>query len=145
MDCAICFEAITETSGFTQMSCKHRFHFRCLATWFSTQFVNKQTESCPCCRHEAGEHESLPKREDDAAHQSFGDLRFEEDRVGDDSVGEQNNSIAGEFITSRLITDIVNELDRTIIGSPFRVITDRDIDNVERIMTLLREEESAGH
>jgi hypothetical protein len=145
MDCAICFEAITEISGFTQMSCKHKFHFRCLATWFSTQFVNKQAESCPCCRQEAGEYEVLPKREESAAHQSFEDLQFEEDRLGDDSLAEQNNGFASEFITTRLITNIVNELDQTVVGSSFRLITDRDMDNLQRIITLLREEERTEH
>ena len=81
MDCPICFEVLSEQTGFVQMSCKHRFHFACLGAWFSSQFVNKQPESCPCCRHEALEKEALPKRDETAPNRSFRDLQWEEEFI----------------------------------------------------------------
>jgi hypothetical protein len=61
MDCSICYEAITETTGKTSLGCSHTFHFRCIVKWFDSQVENDIKESCPCCRHEATEHEKLPE------------------------------------------------------------------------------------
>jgi len=43
--------------------------------------VNKQPESCPCCRHEALEKEALPKRDESAPNRSFRDLQWEEEFI----------------------------------------------------------------
>ena len=61
MDCSICYEAITEATGKTSLGCSHVFHFRCIVKWFDSQVENDIKESCPCCRHEATEHEKLPE------------------------------------------------------------------------------------
>jgi hypothetical protein len=61
MDCSICFEAITAQTGSTTMACSHSFHFGCLVKWFGSQADKNLHESCPCCRHEATEHERLPE------------------------------------------------------------------------------------
>lgn len=84
------------------MACKHSFHFCCLGTWFSHQFVNKQKESCPCCRHEAGEKERLPR-----AEISCSSLLWMEDRIGDDRVGVEN-------VLQELASSIINETIRVI-------------------------------
>jgi hypothetical protein len=102
MECPICFEAITEDTGVVKMACKHSFHFCCLGTWFSHQFVNKQKESCPCCRHEAGEKERLPRVEI-----SSSSLLWMEDRIGDDRV-----EIAVENVLINLTDSIINQTRR---------------------------------
>lgn len=60
MECSICYEAITDITGQTTLGCSHNFHFRCIVKWFDSQVDNNLKESCPCCRHEATEHEQLP-------------------------------------------------------------------------------------
>ena len=64
MDCAVCFEAITAETGHTEMSCTHRFHYTCLTRWFGNQVLKDLAETCPCCRHEANDHEGLPEQFD---------------------------------------------------------------------------------
>ncbi len=59
MDCAICYEAITASTGKVDLSCSHSFHFSCLTSWFATQNGNEHTQSCPYCRHESNEHEKM--------------------------------------------------------------------------------------
>jgi len=50
MDCSICLEIAT---SFTQLSCGHKFHLKCIVGWLS----KKQT--CPCCRKATNETESV--------------------------------------------------------------------------------------
>jgi hypothetical protein len=114
-ECPICFEAISQETGVVKMACKHSFHFSCLGAWFSTQFVNGQRESCPCCRHEASEKEALPKRSEDDPNKSFHDLLWSEDRVGEDIIDgiefiplPYTDSDTEEFETlTRIITAIL--------------------------------------
>lgn len=56
MDCAICFGEITETTGRTQLSCKHEFHLKCVVTWLQRE---EGAGTCPCCRAEPGELEQI--------------------------------------------------------------------------------------
>jgi hypothetical protein len=66
--CAICYEAISASSGHVTMGCSHTFHFRCLSGWFVEQVAKGQSETCPCCRREGGELETLalpPAAEED--------------------------------------------------------------------------------
>ena len=60
IDCSICYEAITSSTGKVVMSCDHTFHFKCLTTWFQSQEKNELASNCPCCRHEATEYEAMP-------------------------------------------------------------------------------------
>jgi hypothetical protein len=60
IECSICYEAITSSTGKVVMSCKHTFHFKCLTTWFQSQEKNELASNCPCCRHEATEYEAMP-------------------------------------------------------------------------------------
>lgn len=50
MDCSICLESAT---SFTQLSCGHKFHLKCIVGWLS----KKQT--CPCCRKATNDTESV--------------------------------------------------------------------------------------
>lgn len=63
MDCAICYDEITSATGRVEMSCTHTFHFHCLTKWFFEAAKNGVSETCPCCRKEANEHEGLPEEE----------------------------------------------------------------------------------
>lgn len=44
MDCSICMSAIDDTTSSARTSCRHSFHFGCLATW------SRKNTSCPLCR-----------------------------------------------------------------------------------------------
>ena len=56
MSCAICFEDITESTGRTQLSCKHEFHLKCVVTWLQRE---EGAGTCPCCRAEPSEMEQI--------------------------------------------------------------------------------------
>jgi len=63
IECPICFGEINQAAtGITTLSCSHSFHFNCLTKWFYAQPGEEQT--CPCCRHEAGELERLPMQDE---------------------------------------------------------------------------------
>ena len=47
MDCAICQEAIdVRTTGRAELSCSHKYHLSCIATWYQTN----DSHTCPMCR-----------------------------------------------------------------------------------------------
>ena len=75
MDCAICFGEITETTGRTQLSCKHEFHLKCVVTWLQRE---EGAGTCPCCRAEPGEMERIGASEDS---ESEGSVTSEESDV----------------------------------------------------------------
>ena len=63
MECAICFGEITETTGRTQLSCKHEFHLKCVVTWLQRE---EGAGTCPCCRAEPGEMEQIGTSDSDS-------------------------------------------------------------------------------
>lgn len=86
MDCSICYEAITDITGQTTLGCSHVFHFRCIVKWFDSQVDNNVKESCPCCRHEATEHEKLPEPVEEDSLESDEDR---EERIAQDAREER--------------------------------------------------------
>ena len=60
MDCAICYNKITKSTGKIELSCSHSFHINCLTNWFKSQSEQYIDQTCPCCRHEATEDEEVP-------------------------------------------------------------------------------------
>lgn len=58
MECIICSEEITVTTGRTVLGCGHEFHMMCVAQWFCRQ---EGASSCPCCRRESGTYDDLPQ------------------------------------------------------------------------------------
>lgn len=56
MECSICMELITPTTGVYVTSCNHTFHLRCTVTWL----LNSPKETCPMCRKKLTHHERLP-------------------------------------------------------------------------------------
>ena len=56
MDCPICREAISTTTGIATLSCLHSFHINCIGMWFSS--LDEGT--CPCCRKVMSALEDLP-------------------------------------------------------------------------------------
>ena len=80
MDCPICFDTITTTTGSVTTSCGHNFHFKCLNTWYYKQQQNEDTiESCPCCRREPGEYE-------------LGSIITEEEEEEEENVNEEEDA-----------------------------------------------------
>lgn len=73
MECSICFESATASTGFTQLACSHTFHLKCIVTWLS------KASSCPCCRAEPNENEAVQgavalKNEVDEVNAKYHDL-----------------------------------------------------------------------
>lgn len=65
MDCPICYEQITTSTGQVTTSCGHTFHFKCLNEWYYHQIQEEEgVETCPCCRKEPGEFERASLVED---------------------------------------------------------------------------------
>ena len=73
MECSICFEAISTTTGVATLSCSHSFHICCIASWF----INLDKGTCPCCRKEMSALEDLPH--------SFEEEEDDDDDDSDDS------------------------------------------------------------
>ena len=63
MDCSICLEQITKTTGCTTLSCEHSFHFRCISEWFLIQRDDALSQVCPCCRNEGADLDRCKKIE----------------------------------------------------------------------------------
>ena len=53
MDCAICYEPITESTGKAILSCRHEFHITCIIASMATG-----THTCPYCRHTLTKYEN---------------------------------------------------------------------------------------
>ena len=82
MECPICYEGITVTSGQVTTSCGHTFHFKCLNTWYYEQLQQEDgAETCPCCRKEPGEFERCSVVEDE----SETDTEMESETASDSS------------------------------------------------------------
>ena len=47
MDCAICYEPITQSTGKATLSCSHEFHMGCI----TTAIIKGRNTTCPYCRH----------------------------------------------------------------------------------------------
>lgn len=60
MECSICYEEINTGTGKVELSCSHPFHFSCIAKWFDRKRLDGSSESCPNCRHDMTEFETMP-------------------------------------------------------------------------------------
>lgn len=72
------------------MACSHSFHFGCLVKWFGSQADKNLHESCPCCRHEATEHERLPEGEPEG--ESEADSEESEDEESEEDSDEESDA-----------------------------------------------------
>ena len=53
--CSICHDCIIESgnnydNSITKLPCNHKFHFKCINNWYTTQMSNNRNFTCPCCR-----------------------------------------------------------------------------------------------
>lgn len=67
-DCAVCYEAVSESTGHCTLSCKHSFHIACLTRW------SNENPSCPLCRNPLGLTEAPAKQQPEVHSQ--GDIWF---------------------------------------------------------------------
>jgi len=155
-ECAICYDPITRETGIVKMACNHSFHFCCLGGWFSTQFVNKQKETCPCCRYEASEKESLPKRAEDALNRSFEDLRWDEEdpliiqnsiQNLINQVTRDSNSIMDQNAETQLITRAIRGMIDSIarhdtITPQMYTVINNGVGNIDRILDSIAQDTS---
>lgn len=65
MECSICYNEITSSTGKVELSCSHSFHFSCLTKWFDRQSSEGCGQNCPMCRHEANEFEKMPEPQEE--------------------------------------------------------------------------------
>ncbi len=80
IDCSICFNDITGSTGRTVLGCGHAFHLKCVVTWLQRE---DGAGTCPCCRAEPGEHEQI---------RSSGS---EDEEDGDDESEDGSSSVTG--------------------------------------------------
>ena len=99
MDCAICHDAITKSTGKIELSCSHAFHINCLTTWFKSQSEQYIDQSCPYCRHEANEDEEVPIVEKEEHNRFQNMLKVYEEQVtrwyisANDTVTKYSNTV----------------------------------------------------
>jgi hypothetical protein len=56
-ECPVCYLGMDATTGSATTSCGHKFHIKCIATWY----ISNHSATCPCCRAEATELEKPEK------------------------------------------------------------------------------------
>jgi hypothetical protein len=56
-ECPVCYMGIDATTDSATTSCEHKFHIKCIATWYITNHSAK----CPCCRANATDLEKPEK------------------------------------------------------------------------------------
>ena len=56
-ECPVCYMGIDATTGSATTSCGHKFHIKCIATWY----ITNHSATCPCCRANATDLEKPEK------------------------------------------------------------------------------------
>ena len=56
-ECPICYLGMDATTGSATTSCGHKFHIKCIATWY----ITNTAATCPCCRAKATDLEKPDK------------------------------------------------------------------------------------
>ena len=107
-ECPICFDEITSATGKVTIACDHAFHFRCIANWFDSQNTQVLPESCPCCRREVSEIESMPVISEGSESESESEDESEDEDEEEESEDEE---YAG---AEKLIEECVNQLNEKI-------------------------------
>jgi len=102
MECAICYGEITKSK--IELSCSHRFHIKCLTTWFKSQSEQHINQTCPCCRHEVEDVEEVPMV-DKTEHERFRDLF----KVYEDQVTTWHINTSNKLVSLRQGFDYMNE------------------------------------
>jgi hypothetical protein len=112
MECSVCYEGITASTGQATLSCTHSFHIRCLVKWFDSQIEKELKETCPCCRHEATQHEKLPEYEAPGVEEDY-----------ESDTEEESDDISNLVITWHVTGDtwtrtVTTETPEWVEGSP---------------------------
>ena len=58
MDCSICLEKIE--NGSAELSCKHKFHLKCIVKWLGKLALDSCDKTCPMCRKVTDKDDNLP-------------------------------------------------------------------------------------
>jgi len=100
--CPICYEDINARTGSVNLSCAHTFHLTCITTWFSRQ----DQESCPCCRKEMGEKETVPvvesESDDEAETRSYVSDESEDEEQEPDGVCRNSVNLTRQDLSDLL-------------------------------------------
>ena len=95
-ECPICFDEITPATGKVTIACNHTFHFRCIANWFDSQNTKVLPESCPCCRREVSEIESMPVISEGSESESEEDEDEEDEDESEDEDEDEDEEESEE-------------------------------------------------
>lgn len=88
MDCPICFNEVNASTGRTTLGCGHEFHLRCIVEWFNNQ---EAACSCPCCRREQGEFDTVPIYPEEEDGEVGDDEEDDASAVSEDTIAFANS------------------------------------------------------
>jgi hypothetical protein len=90
MDCPICFNEINASTGRSTLGCGHEFHLRCIVEWFNNQ---EAACSCPCCRREQGEFDTVPIYPEEEVEGEY------EEEIEEEEEDEEEEALGSPVIT----------------------------------------------
>ena len=124
MECPICYDAITSTTGLTTLSCSHSFHYGCISGWFLKQDVG----TCPCCRKEMAAIEDLPRDDESVYSDDSEDEEVEFTRAELQafmvSLGGNLSEEAADNICEIIAGFTYYELNALVVGNTGRQLTE---------------------
>jgi len=124
MDCPICYDKITVTTGVTTLSCSHSFHLSCISGWFLKQEVG----TCPCCRKEMAAIEDLPRDDESVYSDDSEDEEVEFTRADLQgfiaSLGGNLSEEAADNICDVIAGFTYYELNALVVGNTGRQLTE---------------------
>jgi hypothetical protein len=128
MDCSICCEEITASSGKAVLGCSHTYHLGCIGRWFLKE------STCPLCRQESGEKEKFLK-DDEMINFEEEDEEEDEEEEDEDDIPEFNEAALALW-TMRKTFEML-DAGQSIAALPPRdnVIRFRGNDSLEYVLT----------
>lgn len=131
MDCSICYQAISATTGIATLSCSHSFHINCIGKWL----ISIDEGTCPCCRKKMSALEDLPKASEKEKVYTF---NMYEDPV----IAAQLKADIAEAVAEAMAEDAEaarNERKAKIMG--FRAFVQHCKDTIPEIAAISRDSE----
>lgn len=125
MECSICFDEITSSSGQVVLGCSHTYHLGCVSRWFL-----KET-TCPLCRQETGEKEKIL----DVISESEEEDEEEEIEEEDDDIPEFNDAVHALWMMRKTFEMIDEGQSITAIPPRETIIHFRGHESLDYVLT----------
>jgi len=116
-ECSICYIQVNNQTGITSLSCGHKFHLNCIATWYL-----KKNKGCPLCRAIPTEYENImngvtpdetfDESDSDSSSESIDQISMSELML---AITEGNNEHATELIISKCDLEISDTNNNTAL------------------------------